>query len=169
VGLIRGVVMALMAGAMLAGCTEGMFAPKTGKTGPGAMVEGGEVEKPGDGVAPKPPASARTVDQFDTTTEAEKQAAAAKPAAAAEKRLGTTIASLGDPTDPGFWAETPLVRVAQSGRLEFPGNGNSVQVELRPSGGPAGSGTRVSLPAFQVLGAPLTGLPELVVFAGPAG
>ncbi len=149
----------------LAGCTEGPFAAKPG-AGAGA---GAGAEAPATAVAaPKPPADARTVAQFDTTTAEEKQAAAAAPVAA-ERELGTTIASLGDPTDPGFWAETPLVTVAQSGRLVYPGNGNSVQVELRPSGGEAGSGTRVSLPAFQVLGAPLTGLPELVVYAGQAG
>jgi hypothetical protein len=120
---------------------------------------------PPAGASPPPPRAARTPEQFDTTTPAERTAAAeAPPPAAAETRLGTTVASLGDPADPGFWAETPLVATPRPGRLEFPGTGKSVLVELRPSGGPAGSGTRVSLPALRVLGAPLTALPELVVY-----
>ncbi|WP_342344709.1 D-galactarate dehydratase [Vannielia litorea] len=138
------------------------------KAGPAGESEARESVAPVAAEAPPPPADARTADQFDTTTDEEKQAAAAAPVAA-ERELGSTIASLGDPTDPGFWAETPLVNTAQAGRLVYPGNGNSVQVELRPSGGEPGSGTRVSLPAFQVLGAPLTGLPELLVYAGSAG
>lgn len=114
-------------------------------------------------VQPPPPRSAVTVEQFDTTTPAERAAAAA-PAAAVEARLGTTIASLGDPSDPGFWAETGLVETVTEGRLEYPATGKSVKVELRPSGGAPGSGTRVSLPALRVLEAPLTDLPELVVY-----
>ena len=114
--------------------------------------------------APPPPKAATTVDQFDTTTDAQKAAAAAAPAAGGEKRLGSTIASLGDPASPGFWAETGLVSEPTPGRLENPITGESVQVELRPSGGAAGSGTRVSLPAMRVLELSLTGLPELVVY-----
>lgn len=112
--------------------------------------------------APPPRPGARTVEDFDTTTAGERAAAAEPPASGA--RLGTTVASLGDPTAPGFWAETPLVTQTLPGRLEDPATGNSVQVELRPSGGAPGSGTRVSLPALRVLEAPLTALPELVVY-----
>lgn len=163
--MMRGMV-AITAGVVLVGCTQGPLAtkPQQKPAKAGAVAATGAA-----GTAAPPPANARTAAQFDTTSKAEKQAAAAVPSGGGERKLGTTIASLGDPTDPGFWAETPLVKTAQSGRLVFPGNGNSVQVELRPSGGDAGSGTRVSLPAFQVLGAPLTGLPELVVYAGKAG
>lgn len=116
--------------------------------------------------APPPPRGAVTAEQFDTTTAADRAEAAAAPAVPGERRLGTTIASLGSPADPGFWAETGLVDAPVAGRLEYPANGTSVQVELRPSGGAPGSGTRVSLAAMRVLGAPLTGLPELVVFGG---
>ncbi|WP_242500514.1 hypothetical protein [Tropicimonas sp. IMCC6043] len=115
--------------------------------------------------APVPVADAATPEQFDTTT-AEQRAAAAAAPVISEMRLGTTIASLGDPTDPGFWAETALVDKVVMGRLEYPTEGTSVQVELRPSGGAPGSGTRVSLPAMRVLKAPLTALPELTVFSG---
>jgi hypothetical protein len=116
--------------------------------------------------APPPPRGAVTVEQFDTTTAAERAEAAAAPPVSKEQRLGTTIASLGNPADPGFWAETGMVTAPVAGRLEYPATGKSVQVELRPSGGTPGSGTRVSLPAMRVLEAPLTGLPELVVFGG---
>ncbi|MDV7142533.1 D-galactarate dehydratase [Tropicimonas sp. TH_r6] len=112
-----------------------------------------------------PATNATTVEQFDTTSSAERRAAASAPADIAEVRLGTTVASLGDPADPGFWAETGLVDQVTTGRLEFPGAGTSVKVELRPSGGSPGSGTRVSLPAMRVLEAPLTALPELVVYS----
>ncbi|SIN94460.1 hypothetical protein [Vannielia litorea] len=166
--MVRGVLAVSGVALLLAGCAEGPFSMKPKAGGAQATEAPSESAAPVAAEAPPPPANARTAAQFDTTTEEEKAAAAAAPVAA-ERELGTTIASLGDPTDPGFWAETPLVTVAQSGRLVYPGNGNSVQVELRPSGGPAGSGTRVSLPAFQVLGAPLTGLPELVVYAGHTG
>ncbi|SFC08199.1 D-galactarate dehydratase [Tropicimonas isoalkanivorans] len=131
---------------------------------PKAVQEAPEGPAPGTEQAP-PPKSAVTVEQFDTTT-AEERAAAAAPVEDGEKRLGTTIASLGDPADPGFWAETGMVDSVIQGRLENPANGKSVKVELRPSGGAAGSGTRVSLPALRVLEAPLTSLPELVVFGG---
>ena len=117
------------------------------------------------GGASAPATNASTVEQFDTTTVAERTAAAAEPAGASETQLGRTIASLGDPTDPGFWIETGLVTAAQSGRLDYPETGKSVQVELRPSGGAPDSGSRVSLPALRVLEAPLTELPELIVFA----
>ena len=117
-------------------------------------------------VAKPPPTSARTVEQFDTTTTAEREAAAEVPSAGGERRLGVTIASLGNPADPGFWAETPLVNSVQQGRLEYPATGKSVQVELRPIESPDGAGSRVSLPAFRVLEAPLTELPELVVYSG---
>jgi hypothetical protein len=43
--------------------------------------------------------------------------------------------------------------------------GAEAQVELLPSGGAPGSGSQLSLPAFRLLGLPLTALPELEVFA----
>ncbi|MFD0980740.1 D-galactarate dehydratase [Tropicimonas aquimaris] len=113
-----------------------------------------------------PSPTALTPEQFDTTTGEQRAAAAAAAPVSGESRLGTTIASLGDPADPGFWAETGLVSEVRQGRLEYPATGKSVAVELRPSGGAPGSGTRVSLPALRVLEAPLTDLPELVVYGG---
>ncbi len=115
--------------------------------------------------APPPPAAARTADQFDTTSAEERAAATAAPAAAAEERLGTTIASLGSPADPGLWLETPLVSSVTQGRVETAA-GKSVKLELRPSGGAAGSGSEISLPALRLLEVPLTSLPELTVYRG---
>jgi len=111
---------------------------------------------------PPPPPTARTVEQFDTTT-AEDRAAAVVAPTGGERRLGTTIASLGSPTDPGIWFKTPLVSEVTQGRVEY--QGNSVNVELRPSGGAAGSGSQISLAAMRLIEAPLTGLPEVTVYA----
>ena len=116
-----------------------------------------------------PDEGARTVEEFDTTTAADREAALAPaPGAGTESgdgRLGVTIASLGDPTLPGFWIKTPLVSEEKSGRIVYVTSGRSVQVTLIPSGGPVGGGSQVSLAAMRLLDAPLAGLPELVVYA----
>lgn len=109
--------------------------------------------------APPPPANARTIEQFDTTTEAER-AAAASPSSGGT-RLGETVATLGDAATPGFWVETPLVSDVTSGRVVNTGNGKSVEVELRPVDG---GSSRVSLAALRLLEAPLTELVTLEVF-----
>ena len=116
--------------------------------------------------APKPPANARTVEDFDTTTTAERQEAAAAPAPAAEVKLGETIASLGDVSKPGFWLETPLVTAPAKGRIFFPGSGKSAQVDLIPIDGPATAGSRISLAAMRLIQAPLTDLPTIAVYSG---
>lgn len=113
--------------------------------------------------APAPrPAARATPAQLDTTT-AEQRAAAARPAERAETRLGTTIASLGNPSEAGFWIRTPLVTERAMGRIVNPATGKSAQVELIPltSGG---TGSQVSLSAMQLLGVPLTDLPRLEVY-----
>ena len=115
---------------------------------------------------PAPPAGAVTAEALDTTTEEDRAAALAPPADAGSARLGTTVASLGPPADPGIWMETPLVTALTMGRVEYPATGESVAIELRPSGGDPGSGSQISLAAMRLLGAPLTGLPELVVYSG---
>ncbi|WP_322892745.1 MULTISPECIES: D-galactarate dehydratase [unclassified Yoonia] len=108
---------------------------------------------------PPPPSSARTVDQFDTTSAAERQAATQVAAAGAE--LGRTIATLGSPTEPGIWLKTPLVSEVTQGRIRY--QSKTINVELRPSGGAAGSGSQVSLAAMRLLEAPLAGIVELTV------
>lgn len=111
-----------------------------------------------------PAPEAVTVEEFDTTTEEDRVAAAAAPDPAGEVLLGTTVASLGDPAKPGFWLETPLVDARATGRVEFPQTGQSAQVDLIPIDGPATGGSRISLAAMRLIGAPLTGLPELRVY-----
>jgi len=122
----------------------------------------------GAGMSPEPrpaaPASSGAGASGDTAgSDGAVQADGAVTGGRGSQPLGTTVASLGDPADPGLWAETPLVTAPRPGRLEDPATGASVEVELRPSGGAPGSGTRASLPALRALGVPLTGLPELRV------
>jgi hypothetical protein len=75
--------------------------------------------------------------------------------------LGVTIASLGDAREPGLWLKTPLVDVAQPGLITF--GSRSVNVQLLPIDGPETAGSQISLAAMQAIGAPLTGLPRLMV------
>lgn len=122
-----------------------------------------------DPTPPPPPIpEARTVEQFDTTSAADRaEAAAVNREPAGERLLGSTIASLGDPTDPGFWLKTGLVSALTPGRVETRG-GASANLELRPSGAEVNAGSQISLPAMRVLDVPLTDLPELTVYATPA-
>lgn len=110
------------------------------------------------------PAS-HSVQQLDTTTPAERAQAAAPPSGG-ERRLGSTVASLGDPSQPGFWIKTPLVKSEAAGRIMNPATGKSAKVRLIPLGGGAGGGSQVSLAALQTLGVSLTDLPLLEVFQG---
>ncbi|MCG6901967.1 MAG: hypothetical protein LJE68_04725 [Rhodobacter sp.] len=120
---------------------------------------------PLDGPVLTPPDDARTAEEFDTTSAADRAAAVTAPPDASEGgRLGTTIASLGDPAEAGFWIKTPLVSQPAQGRIVYVTSGRSVQVQLIPSGGAPGSGSQVSLAAMRLLDAPLTELPELVVY-----
>lgn len=115
---------------------------------------------------PAPPAAARTVDEFDTTTdEQRRQALDAASFMDDETRLGQTTAALGAPTEAGIWIKTPLVSAVKEGRVEVVGSGKSAVVELRPSGGAAGSGSQISLAAMRLLEVPLTDLPELIIYA----
>lgn len=162
--LRHGVMVALVLA--LAGCAQIRMPFRQADPGPGAPLETVASQPAPAASSAPPPRTARTPEQFDTTSGDERAAAASAAPASGETRLGTTIASLGNPSDPGFWAETGLVSEIRQGRLEYPATGKSVAVELRPSGGAPGSGTRVSLPALRVLEAPLTELPELVVYGG---
>lgn len=166
----KSVLLAIVALSLTAACSS----PSLSRFGPSGGVGGGlpapetvEVQTLDPTPAPRPPAEARTVSEFDTTTEEDRNAALAKPAAATSTELGTTLATLGSPADPGIWLKTPLVTSLVAGRVDY--QGASVNLELRPSGGEAGSGSQISLPAMRLLGAPLTGIIELKVFASAAG
>lgn len=169
--------MCVVSGALLmAGC-DGTFSngaglranpPDKAATVGGQNDAGNRPKSRPDGLentAPKPVKTAHTVEQFDTTTNAQRADAIAAAPVRGERKLGATIGSLGDPTEPGFWLKTPLVSVAGKGRVEYPANGKSVAVNLIPIDGPKTAGSRVSLAALRLMGAPLTGLPELVVYA----
>jgi hypothetical protein len=95
--------------------------------------------------------------------------AAAKPEAPAPAPgrglPGTTIASLGDVTQPGLWLRTPLVSTAMRGRVRDPQTGRAVVLDLIPLDAAPGAGSRMSLGAYQKLNLPLTALPQLRVSA----
>ncbi|MBN2741073.1 MAG: D-galactarate dehydratase [Rhodobacteraceae bacterium] len=129
------------------------------RNGPAPGLQSGTSEA----ATPVPKSSGPNAASLDTTTAAQRAEAAQKPASG-ETKLGVTIASLGDPTDPGFWMRTGLVSVESKGRIENPKTGKSAKVTLIPSGKPAGAGSEVSLPALRLLEVPLTELPELTVY-----
>ena len=113
-------------------------------------------------VAPAPPAlgaTAISAAELDTTTAEEKAAALAAPAAAGEVALGSVVVTLGPPAETGLWLSSTLVGEVQQGRVET-ASGQSLTLELRPGAGAA----LMSLAAFQALGLPLTGLPEVTVY-----
>ncbi|GHG79231.1 hypothetical protein [Pseudodonghicola xiamenensis] len=85
---------------------------------------------------------------------------------AANGRLGATVASLGDPGKAGLWLETPLVKTAGKGRVVWPSSGRWIAVALLPASGEVTAGSRLSLDGFRALGAPLTDLIEVEVYAG---
>ncbi|WP_458790184.1 D-galactarate dehydratase [Yoonia sp. MH D7] len=145
---------------ILAGCAQPLLQGPNSTTGaPDVMPATLDSTPP-----PAPPSAARTVAQFDTTTAEDRAVATAAPQPASETNLGKTVATLGSPADPGIWLKTPLVQTLVSGRAVYGANGKSVNLELRPSGGAAGSGSQISLPAMRLLDAPLTGLLELTVY-----
>lgn len=115
--------------------------------------------------AVRPPAStARTQEALDTTTQAQRaQAAAPAAVQSGATNLGTTIASLGSPTEPGFWLKTPLVSAETMGRVTNKANGKSAAVRLIPIAGPASGGSQMSLPAMRLLEVSLTDLAEVEV------
>ena len=77
----------------------------------------------------------------------------------------TTVASVGDPVEPGQWMETPLVTAKARARVTVPNTGASTLLELRPSGATPGSGSQLSLEAMRALGLSLTDLTEVEVTA----
>lgn len=134
--------------------------PGGGSSAPDPELEVAAVATP-ELAAPPPPRTATTVEQFDTTTEDQRDAAS--QAVEGGQLLGQTVASLGDPGRSGFWIETALAETQGRGRVEDPATGLSVEVELLPLSGDAGS--RLSLAAMRVLEIGLTDLPRVDVYA----
>jgi hypothetical protein len=73
------------------------------------------------------------------------------------------VASLGSPSEPGFWLKTPLVAQQAEGRVTNPATGQSANVTLIPIDGPPTAGSRLSLPAMRLIGAVLTDLTTIEV------
>ncbi len=126
-----------------------------------ALLPGCNLIQDGSGAADpvlSPPESVETVPLDDI--------AAPQESAAAPAFSGTasTVAGLGDPTEPGLWMETPLVTVNQTARVRS-ATGAEVTLTLRPIAGEASAGSRLSIDAMRALGAPLTELVELQVSA----
>lgn len=74
-----------------------------------------------------------------------------------------TVASLGDPSKPGKWMETPLVETQQMATVTDPNTGKSTQVTLIPISGEDSAGSRLSMEGYRALGADLTTLVNLNV------
>ena len=152
-------------GLALAGCSQ-MTKTETRPEAPPAKPATAEQVAAATAItrAPAPrPAARATPAQLDTTTKEQREAAAKAPEASAETKLGSTVGSLGNPSEGGFWIKTPLVKTRAMGRIVNPANGKSAKVELIPLTG-GGSGSQVSLPALQLLGISLTDLPTLDVY-----
>jgi hypothetical protein len=165
-------VFPLLSVALVAGCAGGLPWPRAAAPdpapvavteAPGAEVVRPEARPPAGGSAALRPRG-RTADALDTTTEAERAAAAEAARAAEGRALGEVLAGLGSPAEPGFWLVTGLTDQVRPGRVIAP-SGAALAVELRPSGGPAGGGAQLSLAAIRALGLPLTELATLRVFA----
>ncbi|MEZ5797320.1 MAG: hypothetical protein R3D63_07535 [Paracoccaceae bacterium] len=101
----------------------------------------------------------QSVAALDQTSDAEKKAALAAPAAGGV--LGRQVVALGSPADPGLWVQTSLVTAVTKGSVTAPG-GQTLAVELRPGTGAA----LMSLAAYQALGIGLTELPEMAISGG---
>jgi hypothetical protein len=147
----------------LAACAQLSIPPHQGAPGARVPAPAPEATVAPAAIAPAPPAAARTPEQFDTTTP-EERAAAAAGGTAGGALLGETVATLGNPAEPGFWLLTPLVDAPTTGRIVAVATGQAAEVELRPSGGAPGSGSEVSLAAIRLLGVPLTDLAVLQVY-----
>tara|TARA_R110002049_G_scaffold274875_1_gene452888 strand:- start:107 stop:643 length:537 start_codon:yes stop_codon:yes gene_type:complete len=116
-----------------------------------------------DAAAPSP--TAKTAEALDTTTP-KQRAAASRPAKTGATQLGSTVASLGNATEPGLWLKTPLVKTEMQGRVTNPATGKSSTVTLLPIEGAASAGSRMSLAALRLIGASLTELTTVNVSTG---
>ena len=110
--------------------------------------------------AAAPLGGAQSAATLDQTTDAEKAAAKAAPAASGARNLGPVVVALGSPAEQGFWLRSALVSAQAKGRV-VTAAGKSVNVDLQPGTGAA----LLSLAAYRALGLGLTDLPEVAVFA----
>lgn len=154
---MRNVILLSLALTATAGCAV-LDRLKPASEAPAAAVDPGAAAV---AAAPAPVLGAgATATTLDTTTDAQKQAALAAPAASGERSLGKVAVSLGSPAEPGIWLRSSLVSAPGKGRV-VTASGQSVAVDLLPGQGAA----QLSLPAYVALGLSLTALPEVTVFA----
>jgi hypothetical protein len=158
---MRQFLSALILSSALAGCT--LFQPQA--PGARAPVTGPSAPQPAAEAMPAAGTTAlggraERAEALDRTSAEEKAGALAAPPAAGERRLGQVVVALGPPAEQGLWLASALVASPVEGRIET-ADGQSLTLELRPATGAA----LLSLAAFQALGLPLTGLPEVTVFA----
>lgn len=145
---MKHIVVIAIAGSLLTGCSNFNF---------GALKRGGtQTQTDAGATVLEAPSSVETGELRPVGRSNE---VAPKPAGRGP--LGATVASLGNPAEAGLWLKTPLARVQQMGVVTF--NGKRVNVTLIPIEGEASAGSRMSLHAFQALGAPLTDLVEVNV------
>jgi hypothetical protein len=150
----------------MAGCANGGLGGLFGGNGASSSPFGPRAADPAPVAAITEPvlgeAAAEDVAPADAGTRA--AAVAEGNTGSGDTVRGFTVASLGDATIPGLWIETPLVDRERVATVVAP-NGTTVEVTARPSGGERGSGSRLSLAAFQALGLDLTSLPTVTVIA----
>ncbi|MER5170392.1 hypothetical protein [Thioclava kandeliae] len=149
-GGVRGGLVVALAALGLSACSH--------LGGPSA-VQPGPAPSTGLTKSPIPQGAAQTAQALDTATADERAAAMAQSSGGT--KLGTTVASLGDPTQGGFWLKTSLVKAETKGRVVL-SNGKSAQVTLMPA--PAGE-SQLSLSALRMLDVSLTDLPTLTVYS----
>lgn len=151
---------------VLAGCANGGLGGLGGLFGgPGPAADTAPAAVPSGEVITEPvvgEAAAEDVAPAESSTRA--AAVAAGNTATGDAVRGFTVASLGDATRHGLWIETPLVDRERTATVVAP-DGTTVVVTASPSGGAQGSGSRLSLAAFQALGLSLASLPTVTVIA----
>lgn len=154
---IGSAALGLAAAVMLAGC-EGTALGGGGNTGGMAGA------KPAPRTAASVQSTETTAAGTVTPVAPTDTAAGAAVASGAAGRLGSTVVSLGAAGQAGNWLKTPLVKARTNGRVVNAETGKSAQVVLLPLAG-GGSGSQASIGTMQALGAELTDLPTVEVFA----
>lgn len=160
-------VISLLAVLAVAGCANGGLAGLFNGDGQGSGIgrSAPEVEAAPAEVITEAVVGEAAAEDIAPTESATRAAAVAEgDTGAGDSVRGFSVASLGDATVPGLWIETPLVDRDRTATVVAP-NGTTVEVVARPSGGERGSGSRLSLAAFQALGLNLTSLPTVTVIA----
>ena len=145
--IMKHIIVMTVIGASLAGCAN----LNLGGTGVGNAIPDAVIDAP-LGVA---------TSELRPIARPEGTPTVAQPVAGQSGSLGVTVASLGTPAETGLWLKTPLVKAQQTGSVAY--NGKTARVLLIPIVGEATAGSRMSLQAFQALGAPLTDLVSVKV------